>query len=118
VAYGSGGRGKETTGGSVEPLPPFLLGFSHTRDYPEPPQPITDCHPFVTRLASREPPNGDRTSERRTVPATGVPERQDFEVFRVCDEPVVDVVMNSCDVYATHAGQRKIPGVGTDLRLD
>jgi hypothetical protein len=46
------GRGYEATGGSVEPLLPFFLRFSHTRDDPDQPAAATDCQSFVSRLAS------------------------------------------------------------------
>src|SRR5712671_4954474 len=41
---------KEATRGSRKPLPPFLLGFLHARDYLNQPPTATDCHPFVTRV--------------------------------------------------------------------
>jgi len=40
----------------MEPLPPFSLGFSHTRDCPDPPPAATDCQSFVSRLASLSDP--------------------------------------------------------------
>jgi hypothetical protein len=64
VAYGSGGRGKEATGGSVKALPPFFLEFSQARSHPSLPQSITDCHPFVTRLQARLPVAGPSTRMR------------------------------------------------------
>ena len=45
------GRGYEATGGSVEPLPPFSLRFSHTRGHPTQPRAATDCQSIVSRLA-------------------------------------------------------------------
>jgi hypothetical protein len=47
------GSGYEATGDSVEPLPPYLLGFSQAGDYTRPPQTATDCLLFVNRLAAR-----------------------------------------------------------------
>jgi hypothetical protein len=64
------GCGYEAAGGSAAPLPPFLLGFSHTRDDPRRPQPITDCHLFVTRLAARV--LGVRTDEHDLFVSEGV----------------------------------------------
>ena len=53
VAFGSGGRGKEATGGSVEPLPLIVLAFSHTRDHPPRPRAATDCQSIVRQTEDR-----------------------------------------------------------------
>ena len=53
VAFGSGGRGKETTGGSAEPLPLILLAFCQTPDHPRPLRAATDCQSFVSHGSAR-----------------------------------------------------------------
>ena len=48
-----------------------------------------------SRSRPRVPP-----SERRAATATGMPERQDLDAFRICDDEVLDVVANArggCD---------------------
>ena len=53
------GRGYETAGGSVEPLPPFLLGFCHTPNHLRPPRAATDCQSFVSQICPvRDHPAG------------------------------------------------------------
>ena len=50
-----------------------------------------------------------------------MPERQDFDPFRICDHAVIDVVMNSREVQTTHAGEGEVPGDsvfgGANVRL-
>src|SRR6266852_8525092 len=47
------GRGYEAAGGSVEPLPPFLLAFCQPPNHLRPPRAATDCQSFVSRLAAQ-----------------------------------------------------------------
>jgi hypothetical protein len=102
ATLGLEGRGHEATGGSVEPLLPFFLTFSHIRRHLTQPRAATDCQSIVSRLASRTPMNR-KSSERRTASATLVPERQDLDPLRVSEQPVVDVVANSREVKASNA---------------
>ena len=68
-------------------------------------------------IAEHAEKTGKRTSEWRTAHATGVPERQDFDLFRLCDHAVIDVVANAREEQAT-TWQRHVPGASTDFRLD
>ena len=69
-------------------------------------------------IAEHAEKTGKRTSERMTAHATGVPERQDFDLFRLCDHAVIDIVANAREEQATHAWERGVPGASTDFRLD
>ena len=60
----------------------------------------------------------DRRSERRTAAATGVPERQKLDAFRIGHHPVVDVVANAGEVETTNARQGNVRGASADFRLD
>jgi hypothetical protein len=49
--------------------------------------------------------------QRSTAAATGVPEREDLEPFRLCDHAVIDIVMNSHEVQTPNAGEGDVPRV-------
>lgn len=49
VAFGSGGRRKEATWGSVEPLLLNSFAFCQTRDHARLLRAVTDCQSFVSR---------------------------------------------------------------------
>src|SRR3954467_8061921 len=83
---------KETTGGSVEPLPLISLTFRHTPNHPRPPRAATDCQSFVSQLsAGIEHPTHDlhfsaprlrRSHSRLPVPRPLVPVRHDQDAVR------------------------------------
>jgi hypothetical protein len=62
AAFGSGGQRKETTGGSVEPLPLILLAFCHIPNHPRLPRAATDCQSFVSQLTPQ--PTGAQARAR------------------------------------------------------
>jgi hypothetical protein len=65
AAFGSGGQRKETTGGSVEPLPLILLAFCHIPNHPRLPRATTDCQSFVSQLTAQETGAQARTRAAR-----------------------------------------------------
>ena len=75
---------------------------------------MTACHTCVTPESFPQ----ERSSERRTVTATLMPKREDFDAFRVCDHPVLDVVANAREVKTTNARERNVPGAGAYLGLN
>lgn len=69
ATFGSGGPRKETTGGSVEPLPLFSLGNFTTRGNTRKLRAATHCQSFVSRLASQPISRQTRRPIARASPA-------------------------------------------------
>ena len=112
VTFGSGGRGKEATRGSGEPLPPDFIHVPATPDHPRPPRTSPQCQSFVSRLFVFA------SSERRTAATTLVPKRQDLDALRVAAQPVIQVVTNSRQVEATNARKGDVYRACANLGLD
>jgi hypothetical protein len=119
-------QGWDGVPGSVEPLPPLFLEFSHTRDHLNQPPTATDCQSFVSRLASLDCgqsgdagaswfDNDERTSNAvtefvadRTSRIPWKPNQDDSGGFlpaRICEEPEVFVFRQQDSLLRT--GERE-----------